>query len=209
MDDPKRLVAAGYDAMAARFDEWQKEVSGSPRMRYLEQLLELLPGRPDVLELGCGAAVESTRILAERANFTGVDISEAQIAVARKRLPQATFIPADLSTLAFAPESFDAVVAFYVLLHIPRAELDPLLGRVASWLRPGGLFLANTLVRGEGEAVEQWLGVPMFFSGSDPASDRARIADAGLARIQDEVVTQQEPEGELAFHWLLAQKPRT
>jgi hypothetical protein len=25
--------------MAARFDQWQKEVSGSPRMRYLEQLL--------------------------------------------------------------------------------------------------------------------------------------------------------------------------
>jgi hypothetical protein len=33
MDDPKHLVAAGYDAMAARFDEWQKEVIGSPRRR--------------------------------------------------------------------------------------------------------------------------------------------------------------------------------
>jgi len=208
MSDPKRLVEEGYDAMAARLDEWQKEVSGSPRMRYLEQLLTLLPPEPDVLELGCGAAVDSTRILAERGSFTGVDISEAQIALARKRLPQATFIHADLSALAFAPRSFDAVVALYVLLHIPRAELDPPLGRVASWLRPGGLLLANTLVREGSEAVEQWLGMPMFFSGSDPAADRTRIAEAGLALLQEEVVAQQDPEGELAFHWLLAQKPR-
>lgn len=106
-----------------------------------------------MLELGCGAPVESTRILAERANLAGVDISEAQVALARRRLPQATFIHADLSALEFAPESFDAVVALYVLLHIPRAELEPLLGRVASWLRPSGL-LANALVRGESEAVE-------------------------------------------------------
>lgn len=208
MSDPKRLVAAGYDAMAVRFDQWQSEVSGSARMRYLDQLLALLPRRPDVLELGCGAAVESTRILAERANFTGVDISEAQIALARKRLPQATFISADVSALTLAPESFDAVVAFYVLLHIPREDLDALLGRVANWLRPGGLLLSNTLASGESEAVEQWLGVPMFFSGSDPAVDRTRIADAGFILLEDEVVAQQEPEGELAFHWLLAQKPR-
>ncbi len=79
---------------------------------------------------------------------------------------------------------------------------------MASWLRPGGLLLANTLVREGSEAVEQWLGVPMFFSGSDPAADRTRIAEAGLALLQEEVVAQQDPEGELAFHWLLAQKPR-
>jgi hypothetical protein len=59
MDDPKHVVAAGYDAMAPRFDEWQKEVVGSPRMRYLDKLLALLPPRPDVLELGCGGRVDA------------------------------------------------------------------------------------------------------------------------------------------------------
>jgi SAM-dependent methyltransferase len=139
--------------------------SAAPRACATSNNFSLLPPQPDVLELGCGAPVESTRILAERANLAGVDISEAQVALARRRLPQATFIHADLSALEFAPESFDAVVALYVLLHIPRAELEPLLGRVASWLRPSGL-LANALVRGESEAVEPWLGVWMCSSAA-------------------------------------------
>src|SRR5262245_34972256 len=87
MDDPRQLVAAGYDAMASRFDEWQKQIVGSPRMRYLDKLLPLLPPHPDLLELGCGAGVESTRVLAQRGRLTGVDISEAQLTLARQRVP--------------------------------------------------------------------------------------------------------------------------
>src|SRR5262249_49329853 len=121
------------------------------------------------------------------------------------------FICADVNELEFEPESFDAVVAFYVLLHLPRADLRPLLDRLAAWLRPGGIFLANTLVArdDEGEGVEDdWLGAPMFFSGSDPDADRQLVRDAGLALLHDEIVSQYEPEGEIAFLWLLAEKPK-
>ena len=208
MEDPKHVVAAGYDAMAPRFDEWQKEVIGSPRMRYLDKLLALLPPRPDVLELGCGAGVESTRILAERGRLTGVDISEAQLELARERVPSATFICADLTKLEFAAESFDGVIALYVLFHLPRAELGPLLGRITGWVRPGGLFLATMLARGDGEGVQDWLGVPMFFSTSDPDANRELFRDAGLAILLDEIVVQNEPEGDLPFHWMLAQKSK-
>lgn len=178
-------------------------------MRYLDELLALLPASPEVLELGSGAGVDSTRILAERARLTGVDISEAQVALARERVPEATFVCADMTELEFEPESFDAVVAFYALLHVPRAALRPLLDRVATWLRPGGVLLANTLVRSEGEGVQDdWLGVQMFFSGSDPDADRQLARDAGLTLLRDEIVSQHEPEGELSFLRLLAQKPK-
>jgi SAM-dependent methyltransferase len=194
--------------MATRFDEWQEQVSGSPRMRYLDELLALVGPRPDLLELGCGAGVESTRVLAERGRLTGVDISEAQLELARERVPSATFIRADLTELQFAAESFDGVVALYVLFHLPRAELGPLMARIVDWLRPGGVFLATMLARGDGEGVEDWLGVPMFFSSSGPDADRALFRDAGLAILLDETVVQTEPEGELPFHWMLARKPR-
>jgi SAM-dependent methyltransferase len=209
MDDPKHLVAAGYDAMASQFDEWQKQVIGSPRMRYLDKLLAVLPPRPDLLELGCGAGVESTRILAERGRLTGVDISEAQLDLARRRIPSATFMCADLAKLEFADESFDGVVALYVLFHLPRAELGPLVGRIRDWLRPGGVFLATMLARGEGEGIEDWLGVPMFFSSSDPDADRKLFRNAGLAILAEETVVQTEPEGDLPFHWMLAQNSKT
>lgn len=95
----------------------------------------------------------------------------------------------------------------YVLFHVPGAEVGPIVRRVADWLRPGGIFLATMLGRGDGEGVEQWLGVPMFFSDSDPDADRKLVRDAGLTILEDELIVQSEPEGDLPFHWLLAQKP--
>jgi len=175
-------------------------------MRYLDRLLALLPSRPDLLELGCGAGVESTRALAERGRLTGVDISEAQLDLARRRVPSGTFICADVAKFDVAAESFDGVVALYVLFHLPRAELRPLVERVREWLRPDGVFLATLLARGDGEGVEDWLGVPMFFSSSDPGADRELFHDAGLTILEDEIVVQAEPEGDLPFHWMIARK---
>jgi hypothetical protein len=82
-------------------------------------------------------------------------------------------------------------------------------GRVTEWLRPGGLLLATMLGRGEGEGVEEWLGVPMFFSNSEPDADRKLVRDAGLTILDDETVVQAEPEGDLPFHWILAQKEQS
>jgi hypothetical protein len=95
-----------------------------------------------------------------------------------------------------------------VLFHLPRAQLGPLVGGISDWLRPGGVFLATMLGRGDGEGVEEWLGVPMFFSNSDADADRELVREAGLTILEDETVVQTEPEGDLPFHWMLAQKPK-
>jgi SAM-dependent methyltransferase len=46
----------------------------------------------------------------------------------------------DFSRLDFPPESFDAVPAMNCLLHVPNAELPPVLAEIARVLRRGGLF---------------------------------------------------------------------
>jgi len=52
----KHVVAAGYDAMATRFDEWQKQLVGSLRMCYgrsasvAELISAATVGTPDVEE---------------------------------------------------------------------------------------------------------------------------------------------------------------
>jgi cyclopropane fatty-acyl-phospholipid synthase-like methyltransferase len=142
-DRPQDVVARGYDRGADQFAAWQRRITGSTRLERLEELLGQLPERPDVLELGAGAGVRSTRILSERANLVGVDISTEQVRRARSRIPGARFLHADLTEVDFAESSFDAVAAFYVLNHVPRDEYGPLLARIASWLRPGGLLLAT------------------------------------------------------------------
>src|SRR2546429_8375786 len=93
------------------------------------------PQGAHVLDLGCGMGVPTTATLAQHFTVTGVDISAHQIELARQKVPQATFIQSDISLLDFPPRSFDAVVAFYSLFCLPRAELFPLLQKIASWLR--------------------------------------------------------------------------
>ena len=204
MSDPRTaLVGAGYDAMADMWERWSAEVSNDPRHAWLRKFVDGLPDDAEVVELGCGNGTE-TRALAERFRLTGVDLSAEQLRRARARIPGATFIEADLTTVSFAPRSLDGVCAFYVLNHVPRELLPALFVRVHDWLRPGGLFLAtlgaNDVENWEGE----WLGVPMYFSGHDPARNRELLSAFDL--LGDEVVTISEPEGPVSFHWILGRR---
>jgi ubiquinone/menaquinone biosynthesis C-methylase UbiE len=104
--DPKEVVASGYDAIVDRFDAWQERIRGDARARYLDELLQRLPRDADVLELGCGGGGASTQTLAARSRVVGVDISGEQIRRARERVPGATFIHADATTLELPPASF-------------------------------------------------------------------------------------------------------
>jgi SAM-dependent methyltransferase len=206
-EQARALVRRGYDHMAERFAVWRDECVGSPELDWVQDLIALLPGKPEVLELGCGAAEEPTLLLAERGRLLGIDISGEQLRRARERCPLGTFVQGDIIELELEPESFDAVVALYVFNHVPRADLPTLVERVAAWLRPGGYLLATFGISG-GEGVEDdWLGVPMFFASYTEAENRALVRAAAFVIERDEVVPIAEPEGEARFQWLLTRKP--
>ena len=206
MSDAGDIVAAGYDAMADRFAAWQHEIGGMTGRERVEGLLPLLPEEPDVLELGVGAGVEASQLLSERGRLTGVEISAEQLRRARERLPGATLIQGDFLAVDLPPSSFDAVVAIYVLNHVPRDRHAELVRRVAAWLRPGGYFLASFGATDNPDWRGEWLGVEMFFSGYEPDVTRRLVTDAGLVIRHDEIETVQEPEGEVRFLWLLASR---
>lgn len=203
----KRIVRAGYNAMAERYLSWSERVGNDPRDRFLNELARRLPDGAHVLDLGCGAGIPSTRLLAERFEVVGVDLSEVQLQLARKNVPEATFVHGDFSELAFPERSFDGVTAFYSISHVPRDEHARLFTRVAGWLKPGGLFLATLGAEESPDWTGDWLEVPMFFSNHDAGENRRLLRDAGLSLVLDEVVAVREPEGEVKFLWVLAQKP--
>jgi SAM-dependent methyltransferase len=203
-DDPKRIVERGYDAIADHFAAWQARISDETRLRYVADLLELLPERPDVLELGVGAGVESSRLLAERGRLTGIDLSREQLRRARERLPGATLIHGDFTSAGWPPASFDAVVSFYVLNNVPQEELGPLLRRITGWLRPSGWFLASFPSSDNPGWRGEWLGTEMYFAGCDPETNRRLAEEAGLEVVRDELERMVEPEGEVRWQWLLA-----
>jgi cyclopropane fatty-acyl-phospholipid synthase-like methyltransferase len=202
-----RVVARGYDQLAPRFGEWGDRVEGDPSRRFIANLQARLPDGAHVLDLGCGNGTKAGW-LAGRLRVLGVDISEEQLRLARAAAPTASFEHADFTALDFAAESFDAVTALFSIVHAPRDEHPELFRRIRSWLKPGGLFLTSLSHVGGPDRTEEWLGVEMFFSGFDADTNRLLILEAGFELLVDEVVWMREPEGEVAFLWVLARKPR-
>jgi SAM-dependent methyltransferase len=206
--DPKRIVAKGYDTMAERYLAWSDLRPSPTRLRYLALALELIPPGSDVLDLGCGAGNPMTAALAEGRTVTGVDISETQLEMARRNVPGATFLQADMTTLTFEPASFDAVVAFYSLTHVPRDEQAQLLERIRAWLRPGGLFLASMGADDEpGDVEPDWLGVDMYFSHFGARANRRLVEGAGLVIERSELAVEPEDRHDARFLWVVARAP--
>ena len=202
------MIEDGYDRLGSRYFEWTTSQGPGVREWFLDEVLQRLPANADVLELGCGPATVSPA-LADGRRYTGVDLSAGQLALARERLPDATFIQADFTTIELPLEGFDAVVAFFVFNHLPRAEHAPMFARVCSWLRPGGRFMLSLGASDTDDEVEEdWLGVPMFFAGFEPDANERALLDAGFELELSETRSEIEAGGqEVTFHWVIARKP--
>jgi SAM-dependent methyltransferase len=192
VEDPKAIVRRGYDRVsrAYRADD-AEDGEYSP---WLDDLERRLVRGAAVLDVGCGSGVPVARRLSQRYSVTGVDISPVQIERARELVPNATFICADVSALRFPAQSYDAVVCFFALIHLPLAEQPPLLRAIATWLRPGGIFMATVGHRAWTGIEKDWLGVEggdMWWSHADTRTYRQWLMEAGFA-IESEVFV---PEG--------------
>jgi SAM-dependent methyltransferase len=210
VDDPKEIVRAGYDAIADRYAEWAASFE-SPVGGWLAKFCGVVPAGARVLELGCGGDNPSTRALAARYDYLGVDLSPAQVERARRALPAARFELADATELRLEPESFEGIASLFMLGHVPRAQQGPLLHRIGEWLRPGGVLLATLgTAEADDEVDADWLGAPMFFASFDEATNRRLLAAAGLEPIDIRVVPFEEPgHGLVRFMWALARKSRS
>jgi SAM-dependent methyltransferase len=205
-DERKRTVQAGYDTLGPRFGEWDERIEGDPWERFLEELVARVPDGGRVLDLGCGNGAKIAR-LAGKLELVGVDLSGEQLRLARAKVPGATLVHGDFTELDFSAQTFDAVTAFYSTMHVPREAHRALFGRIVRCLKPGGLFLGSLSHVGGDDWIGEWLGVEMFFSGFDAETNRQLVREAGLELVIDELVWMREPQGNVAFLWVLARKP--
>ena len=116
----------------------------------------------EVLDVGCGGG-QSVLRLKERyphLELTGVDLSEPQIARARRRAQRkgfpVQFDVADAQALPFPDQRFDVVLSFGSVKHWP----DPLQGIAECWrvLKPGGeLLLVDSTSDATPEQIRRFL----------------------------------------------------
>ena len=108
--------------------------------------LEGLTLGQDVLEIGPGFGVTTDLIRPGVENLSCVEIDPELAQSLRDRMTgnNVTVLCEDATSMSIESASFDAVVCFTMLHHIPSPCLqDRLLSEVARVLRPGGVFLGT------------------------------------------------------------------
>lgn len=207
----KLLVEESYDSIAQTYLDWTISTP-SPRDEWLRKLLTHLQPDCKVLELGCGAGVPCTQILAEHCPdglMTGVDISAAQLDLARQNVPRAQLLKSDMMDLEFEKESLDAVVGFYSLMHLPREEQAVLMKRIGKWMNEEGWLLVNLAIGDQEEIVSRnWLesGKGMFWSAWDEEGNMEMIKSAGFEVVEKKIIVDIEDGREVKFLWVLGQR---
>lgn len=155
-------IRATYDAVAADYaDAFADELAAKPFDR---QLLDEFAATVDgpVLDLGCGPAGHVTRYLADRgARIAGVDLAPEGVAEAQRRHPDLEFRVGDLRAIPADDASLGGIIAFYSVIHLPRAELPLAFAEFRRVLVPGGRLLI-AMHGGDGETgVDEWFGRPV------------------------------------------------
>jgi SAM-dependent methyltransferase len=99
------------------------------------------PGRLAVLDVGCGIGLTDELISPLVASVTGVDVSTALVAEARKRNPGSSYDVYDGAQLPYADGAFDVALAICVVHHVPPGEWAAFAEELRRVIRPGGLAI--------------------------------------------------------------------
>lgn len=131
-----RMGEARYDSIAEWYDaEFATSELGRSACRIVVRLLGPGPGR--LLDVGCGGGAHSLAFTELGWSVTGVDISPAQLELARARGVEV--VQADAAALPFENESFDAAVSMFT--HTDADDFAGLLGEAVRVLRAGARFV--------------------------------------------------------------------
>jgi trans-aconitate methyltransferase len=202
----RALVRRGYDAIshAYRSDDGAAPPSSAEDPGRYEQwiadLAQLIPAHARVVDLGCGVGLPGTLALTRHGlSVLGVDFSEVQLTRARRLVPAASFVRADMAAFQLRPASVDAVTAFYSLIHLPLADQQALLPRIRTWLRPRGYLLAIVGAAFWTE-TEPFHGVDMFWDHADAGTYLRWLHSAQLTAVWQRFI----PEGNSGHTLILA-----
>lgn len=178
--------AAAFDAVAGRYDDLYPHKSG--QIIATQWLIDRLPPGAQVLDLGCGTGRPTAEMLAETGlDVTGIDVSTAMLAQARRHAPAGTFLQMDALDLDGSLGVFDAAAAFFSLSMLPRADIPGVLRRLRALLLPAAALVIG-MVDGDLDHTPQPLLDQQVHQTAYPHADLiATASGAGLHVIEVDV----------------------
>jgi SAM-dependent methyltransferase len=149
-DDIRTLLRESYNRKATYRDMIEKQPWKVAERQHFLSLLQHEHKRT-LLELGAGTGKDSKFFQDHGLAVVCIDLAPAMITLChQKGLVTAV---ADIGALPFPAASFEAVYAFNCLFHLPKREFPAVLRRLATILKPNGLFYIGMLGGFEYEGV--------------------------------------------------------
>lgn len=191
------LVQEGFRQIADRFAE---DRSPFDNRRELVEFSRFLPKHAEVLDVGCGVGIPAAKYLVdEGCRVTGVDIAEPMLEIAKKNVPQATFLTGDMTQLHFPDGSFDGIVSLHAIHHVPREQHEEIFRSFHRILKHQGVLMISSATD-EFEGTKEHYGVPMFWSHFSPEQTVDLLRTAKFNIVSDYHV---ESHGKLHY-WIIA-----
>lgn len=190
-----RRTIEAYEDYADRYDASVNHVPSANDQAALRRVAAIAGAGGRLLEIGSGPGRD-----ADFLETLGVTVRRTDAARRFLELQAARGKRGDLLDVITDDLGgpYDAIMALYVLFHVPREQIDGVLAKIADALRPGGALLVS-MRNGEGERGGEYHTV--YWRRDDFA---ARLADAGLDLVWDEFSIDCDSDEMIAF---LAVKP--
>lgn len=181
LNDPE-LVRAEYASegglLGRRAAYEYAEGPDAPEMAF-QAAKEAMPRR--VLDVGCGPGEFAERIARELgAEVAAIDLSPRMVELARERGVDARV--GDVERIPFEAESFDCVVAAWMLYHVP--GIDQALSEIARVLVVGGRLVAVTNYRDHLAEARALVGVERPDGGGFPGEDAPSLLRRNFRAVE-------------------------
>ncbi len=120
--------------------------------KWLDLLVSKLRKGDIILDLGCGNGRAIKYLVDNGFQGVGIDISAKMIKLAKAHVPGGKFYKQQFTEINFQPRSISAIISFFALNHVSRAELKEILRQCRKVLKKDG-FLLLGMVKGKGEGL--------------------------------------------------------
>lgn len=195
------IVRRGYDKRARKYDATRSKYDNTQE---LVKFASWLPENARVLDVGCGAGVPVAKVLTDDGfDVIGIDFSGNMLKLARKNVPDASFIMMDMTEIGLRDDLFDGLTAFYSIIHIPREKHFSLFQNFHRILKPDAVMLVCT-GPDEWEATGEYCGTNMFWSHYSPEKSLTLVKDAGFEIISDQILV----TGGERHYWIMARNKK-
>ena len=135
---------------ASAYDAWYATPLGAAAHARERAIVERLAGPhagERALDAGCGTGIYTVWLAERGLEVTGVDRDPAMLAAARRKVPNAVFLEADVTALPFPDGEFDLALAVTLFCFLDERERQAAAAELVRLTKPGGRVVIGELAR--------------------------------------------------------------